>query len=46
MKIAEFEQSKHWQATAQTKNGNQIAIMKSSDPQQFYLYDGLMRKCA
>jgi hypothetical protein len=44
MKIAELEQNKNWQATAEDKNGHQVAIMRGHPNGEFegkyYLYDG------
>ncbi len=44
MKIAELEQNKNWQATAEDNNGHQVAIMRGQPGGQFegkyYLYDG------
>ncbi len=38
-KIIELEGDKDWQATAENKNGNQIAIVRAGTG-KFYLYDG------
>jgi len=44
MKITELEANKNWQATAEDKNGHQVAIMRGHPGGRFegryYLYDG------